>query len=86
MALGYAIHGLYVNAFENNLIVLHCKNNDSRFRPGDRLTFEMPGEKAFSGILVNLQHGGRLLVDSIPDRGTTILFTLPVPERSEPHA
>lgn len=61
VALGYAIHGLYVNTFENNQVVLHCKNNDSRFRPGDRLTFEMPGEKAFSGILVDLQQSGRLL-------------------------
>ena len=31
------------------------------------------------------QHGGRLLVDTVPGRGTTIYFTVPLlPETSEP--
>lgn len=54
------------------------------FRP-----FETGAEQGGTGLGMMIteriiaQHGGRLLVDTLPRRGTTIFFTLPLPERAE---
>ena len=67
---------------------MSTEDRDLLFEPFSVGSSERPGTGLGMMITERIvsQHGGRLLVDSIPDRGTTILFTLPVPERSEPHA
>lgn len=67
---------------------MSAEDRDLLFEPFSVGSSERPGTGLGMMITERIvsQHGGRLLVDSIPDRGTTIFFTLPVPERSEPHA
>jgi hypothetical protein len=59
--LGYAIEGLYVVKQENDSISLTCQSNESRFRPGDRLSFTHANHKPFSAILIKVENGGREL-------------------------
>jgi len=59
--LGYAIDGLHVVRQDKDTVILNCQNNESRFRPGDRLSFTSAKHKTFSGVLTNVENGGREL-------------------------
>jgi len=72
VALGYAIDGLDVTGIDNSSIIMTCPSNDSRFRPGDTLTFQSHGEKSFNGTLLDLQQNGRELRISLGDKPPTI--------------
>lgn len=56
--LGYAIEGLYVVKQDNDTVILACQSNESRFRPGDRLSFTHANYKPFSAILIKVENGG----------------------------
>jgi len=59
VALGYAISNLTVRRSAKGRVIMTCPSNDSRFRPGDRLTFQTATAKAFNGILIDVKQGGR---------------------------
>ena len=61
VGMGYAIDNLMVSKIDGTRVVLNCPINDSRFRPGDRLSFHSLHDQNFKGVLIDLQHGGRQL-------------------------
>jgi two-component system, OmpR family, sensor kinase len=79
--------GQAVLAVADDGVGMTPQEREGLFRP-----FASNGEHAGTGLgmmiterIIN-QHGGRLLVDSIPGRGTTIFCTLPLAGRTEaPH-
>jgi DNA replication ATP-dependent helicase Dna2 len=59
--MGYAIGGLQVTSHEEDIVILNCQNNESRFRPGDQLLFSCTGNRSFWGVLTKVLNGGREL-------------------------
>ncbi len=68
--LGYAIEGLYITNHQRDTIILTCHTNESRFRPGDKLTLSTPDHKPFSAILTKVQSGGLELHCTVKSKST----------------
>lgn len=60
--IGHAILDIELAKTKENTLILKCLNNNSRFRPGDRLIFTHPAWATIKGTLLGIMENGRTLI------------------------
>ena len=58
VAKGWAIEGLMIVGFKDNIIRLSCQTNDSRFREGDLIVLHRGNPQDMNALHCDLQYDG----------------------------
>lgn len=69
VAKGWAIEGVYILGYENGIVHMQCKTNDSRFREGDLLVLHQGNPKDPNALHLDLQYDGETELEATLIKG-----------------